>query len=560
MSLALFPLGLISMYQMRAVVLEAQKITNAALASKTVAAAAAERELIQEAIGAAQALASAIALGAENCDRLLAAFVAAQERYISAGFTAANGGPRCASGESAPEYFSQSALLAALNRDGPTISISEERGSTPPQSVVLVSHPARLDGSAIGLVTLSIPHGIENPLLLSSARDELGLRMASVNADGVLVSASESLAHAEGFLPVGIGTEELFARAGSRFRAEAGDGRDRIFIVTPMIEDQLVLVGSWPTTAPALSSISLAQGTAFILPILMWFAGMAVAYFGLQRLVIRHVRALRSAMGRFASGDRLSSARLDLDDPPEELEEAEQAFNRMASLVAEAEARQLQDLAEREVFLKEIHHRVKKNLQLIAYIMNMQSRQAKSSETQTMLASLQRRVRGLAMLHRTLYDTAEMTTVDAADLIKLIVRESASLALQKDISIRTRLDPVELYPDQAAPLSMLVSEAMTNAFKHIGKPATGPAWVDVTLTPLSDSMLEIVVANSVGENLSGALPQDDETTSGLGRRLMAAFATQLDGEEQIQVNEDRYVLTLKIPRRSSTVARNAAAE
>ena len=82
-----------------------------------------------------------------------------------------------------------------------------------------------------------------------------------------------------------------------------------------------------------------------------------------------------------------------------------------------------------------MHHRVKNNLQLIASIMNMQSRLTHSNEARRILADLQRRVRGLATLHRSLYTGPETTTIDAAELIRTLLNDLAPVGPESDLRI-----------------------------------------------------------------------------------------------------------------------------
>ncbi|MEL6915502.1 MAG: sensor histidine kinase [Pseudomonadota bacterium] len=550
MTLALLPLGLISIYQTRAVIGEAQELTNAALTSQTIAAATAERELIQEAVGAAAALAAALAEGVTNCDALLDDFVSAGNPYIFAGFTSADGIMRCSSTGAVVDFSDEPGLTQALALNGPTISMNTE-GRVTGQSVVLISHAARRGEEAVGLVTLSVPHWIANPLLEDAGAGEDGLMLASINSEGSLISSSVPLSDAADFLPADTDLVEVFGRKGSTFSARAKDGALRVYTVSRMIEGQLALVGSWPAYTGAVASISSAQAWALGFPVLMWFAGVGVAYFGLQRLVVRHIRHLRSSMRRFALGDR-EDAFLELVDAPEELAEAERAFNRMAIIITEAENRQLKDLQDKEVLLKEVHHRVKNNLQLIASIINMQAREAKHGETRRMLANLQRRVRGLAMLHRSLYITPDETRVDSAALVEMVVADTSALAREQDIEVRANLAGAPLFPDQAVPFSMLVSEAMTNAFKHHGKGADGRAFIDISLEPAENGLHRLTVTNSVAAEGSEALAPEDPVLSsdGLGRRLMTAFVSQLEGEESITATDERYELTVTIPLRS----------
>lgn len=523
MSLAMLPLGLISVYQTHVVVEEAQALTRAALLSETVAAATGERELIQQALGAAQGLASAVPLvDSRECQRILADFIDSQPLYIFAAYVQKSGLMDCSSSGEVRD-FSGTSTLEGLS--GPPVRMRRS-GAVTKQSVVLASHPVMEGEIELGWLTISIPHSVANALMENTLPNQ-ELKLASINLDGDVISSTSGVDAAPGFLPRDIPLSGLHDRVGLAFRAPSGSGEERFFAVAPMIDDTLVLVGSWPVSVAEATGNGPRALTAIIFPALMWVTGIIVAFYGLQRMVVRHIRQLRSAMRKFALGERRDSY-LELANPPEELEEAQRAFNRMALIISEAELRQERDLRDKEVLLKEVHHRVKNNLQLIASIMNMQSRSARSAEARHMLAGLQRRVRGLAMLHRTLYTTPDMTTVDSGDLIRTVVEDVSSLSQDGQIDLRVEIENFPLFPDQAVPLSMLVTEALTNAYKYVGTSTDGNKEILISLTE-TDGKVRLKIENSVPEDTDPDVIAEEQN-DGLGNRLMTAFIRQLNGE------------------------------
>lgn len=554
MTLAMLPLGAISIYQTYAVLSDAREINSAALLFQTVSAANHEREMIQEALGAARGLGSiAPTLPEAACSELMRRFVDGHEQAVFAGFIRLDGQMRCASSGEPVSFAGSPILESALADPGPIVAVNT-RGAVTGQSVVLASQPAIVKGELRGFVSVSIPHDLANSKLDPNGVDP-GFRLASVNADGSLVSATGGLEAAADFLPREMNHDQLFAESNQTFQATAGEGTRRQYAVAPMVEGRLMLIGSWPVSqAIGFGGATRAQ-VALLFPVLMWIAGMGVAYFGLQRLVVRHVRQLRSAMRRLALGER-DAGGLELDDPPEELADAQRAFNRMALILSEAEARQERDLQDKEVLLKEVHHRVKNNLQLIASIMNMQMRNARNTETRWMLAGLQRRVRGLAMLHQTLYTKSEITTVDSGELVRTVAKDVSQLSPESRPVVHSELDSVPLYPDQAVPLSMLLAEALTNAVKYAGVPkGENHPRIDLTLTAQDDGTIVMRVANSKPAGASTIL--EDEDSTGLGARLMQAFATQLDGKIDIADSPGEYVLSVSFQRREFVPADDA---
>ena len=544
LTLALLPLGLISVYQTRAVVDEAERLNQAALLAETESAAAAERELIREALGAAQGM-SAIGMDRlqAECDALLAEFVRFHPRFAYAGFADPQGNVTCASRASGINIVDSGTFQRIVESGGPHIELVAQ-GRVTGIPVVVVADAVLRDGQPEGYVMISIPSRIADALLNDEATQR-GLHMAAINAGGQVISATGGSDTAQAHLPTGIRPDAIFDRIGQTFEGWSNDGERRVFAISEVVPGSAAIVGSWPSELAVSDHALWRARLSVTFPLLMWLAGMGVAFFGIQRLVIRHVQALASAMRQHALG-RLTRGRIELDRPPDELKAAETAFNRMILLLAQAEAKQEQDLRDKEVLLREVHHRVKNNLQLIASIMNMQSRLTHSNEARRILADLQRRVRGLATLHRSLYTGPETTTIDAAELIRTLLNDLAPVGPESDLRIETQLDEVHLYPDQAVPLSMLFSEAMTNAIKYAGRPENGPPKISVWLMADDDGTICFRIENTIGARL---MPENDfdAELGGLGTRLMRAFTSQLEARSE-QGQDDRiyrYEVTFK---------------
>ncbi len=547
LTLALFPLGVISLYQTGEVLEEARERNRATLMERTVAAGTLERELIQRAAGAAQALGDAVVgMTADACRSALDRFIESDGNFLLAQFYAPDGRLLCQSGR----------VPTGAPRIDTTIQSAEVEISIRPASesfgtpVIRVKRAVRERGAVAGFMSLSIPLQIAEALIETSQRATGdSLRLAVVARDGVVIASSHESPGNGGYLPRDMSAETLFELQGATFEAPAGNGETRVFAVSRMIDGQAALVGSWPRRDALGQDWTAATMAPLIFPILMWMMGTIVAYFGLQRLVIRHITALRSAMRQLALGE-LRGGRIELENPPEELRETERAFNRMVLLLAQAEAKQEQDLRDKEVLLKEVHHRVKNNLQLIGSIMNMQARNARTPEARRVLDSLRNRVRGLATMHRTLYSSPEMTTVQAADMIETLVQDLAGGSpAQRRMDVVTRLDPVDLYPDQAVPLSMLVAETVTNAVKYVGRRPDGSARIEVDLAHDEAGQVILTVENTKGASMGTAADESQSAGDGLGARLIRAFEQQLHGQSEVIESADSYRFVLQFPRR-----------
>jgi len=211
-------------------------------------------------------------------------------------------------------------------------------------------------------------------------------------------------------------------------------------------------------------------------------------------------------------------------------------------------------------FLEKAARDLEQQLAGTIVIMNMQSRNAQTPEARRMLAQLQRRVRGLATIHRSLNTNPDVTTVDSRDLIDALISEIGAMipgAGQK-LAIRTDLAQVPLSQDQGVTLSMLVSEAMTNAVKYAGVPDGGKPEILVSLRETAENWLELEITNTKGQPVIH--PEEATDGTGIGARLMMAFATQLEGEASTYESEDRHTYRLGFPAVAGAVPPAAASQ
>jgi two-component sensor histidine kinase len=259
-----------------------------------------------------------------------------------------------------------------------------------------------------------------------------------------------------------------------------------------------------------------------------------------ERLVTRHIRVLRDSITSFAHGAR-QVGELDMTGAATEIRDVANAYLKMTDTILHDEA-ELEDIAyQREVLLREVHHRVKNNLQLIASIMNMQMRQARNPEARALLKSLQDRVMSLATVHRELYQTSGLTSVRADELLAQIVRQTLGIASgpERRFDVVTSFDELRLTPDQAVPLSLLLTEALTNAIKYSHGENGNPPWIEITLKRDNASGAVLEITNSIS---ASAAPAPAVEGTGLGADLLAAFAMQLGGRCGTEVTKVRYRL------------------
>lgn len=550
-SMAILPLGIISLYQTWSVIRESQELGHAALMAETLAAAAAESQKIHAAAGAGIGLAANAGRGdGVRCGETLTQFIADDADFVFAGLTGPQGNTLCTSGNATIDV-SRDAQPDKEGDEGVDRRIRVTlvpKGANTSTPLMLVTRPLFRAEEHVGAVSVATRLSLSAELIEDSNQRPDASLMA-VSRDGQIIANGKNDLQLEMILPVGMTPERLIRRTGETFRATAMSGHERIYAVGPVIPGEMVVVGSWSEANSTLVASAFNRAMAMVFPILMWVASVGVAVYGARRLVVRHVRTLQSAMRRYALGHR-DDAPVVLDGAPEELRDAERSFNRMALVLGDAEEQAKRDLADKEVLLREVHHRVKNNLQFIASIMNIQSRKAQSEEAKDLLAGLQRRVKGLATMHRSLYSSTEMGHMDAGQLIGSLVRDLSEIAsddVSGEYELETDLHEALIYPDQAAPLAMLLAEGLTNALKYADAGPGEKARVKIRFDTLNGTTARLELSNS--RNPLADPDAEKEFGGGMGTRLMGAFVDQLEGTSEITETNESYTYRVDFPLR-----------
>lgn len=193
-----------------------------------------------------------------------------------------------------------------------------------------------------------------------------------------------------------------------------------------------------------------------------------------------------------------------------------------------------QSLKEKEVLLKEIHHRVKNNLQIISSLLNLQAQQIKDPATLQVLRESQGRVRSMALIHEKLYQSQDLARVDFDGYVHdLLVYLFRSYSTNMDlVHVDVNAQGVALSVDTAIPCGLIISELVTNAIKY-AFPGGRKGTICVDLTPEDAGHLALRVAdNGVG------LPPDLDwrNAESLGLQLVSTLTAQLHGQIQVQSN------------------------
>lgn len=197
-----------------------------------------------------------------------------------------------------------------------------------------------------------------------------------------------------------------------------------------------------------------------------------------------------------------------------------------------AEAALVGSLHEKEALLKEVHHRVKNNLQVIASLLRLEGRRIEHPITRSVLQEMQGRIQSMALLHETLYRSGNFATVNLASYLTQLTQQLFRSLASPSGAVRLELDLEEAYLeiDQAIPCGLIVNELASNSLKH-GFPEGRSGEVRVTMrAPDSGNTIALRVSDTgIG------LPQnfDPAQKRSLGLQLVSDLARQLQGRLDI---------------------------
>lgn len=290
----------------------------------------------------------------------------------------------------------------------------------------------------------------------------------------------------------------------------------------PIGQTDLVLTASFekvPLTASELFRIAL--------PIMMWAAAAILGWIAITLLLIRPLRELREAVIRHANGE----ARFQTPDLPIsaiEIQQLGDAFEDAFETLQSHEEQLADGLEEQTRLTREVHHRVKNNLQIIASLLNLHARSAKSDDGAAAYASIQRRVDALAIVQRNLFAELEK---EAGLPLRPVLAELASGLQQSappavEIAISLDIDPVRVGQDIAAPVCFLVTELVELAMLSEIR-----VEIAITVAALDDRSARLSVRS---EALAQASKRDEfaryrRVLTGMARQLQASLDEEDSG-------------------------------
>lgn len=550
LSLAMAPVGIIALVQTANIDATSRARTEAVLSGRTLQAAAAPLSYLSQVRGAAQGLAVNLAAATvQSCETLVKAVTGPDRAYAFAAFYGLDGKARCASGDRMADVSDRPFFSDYITRLQPDLRMIRSDVHLAPDTLVALAPVMASDNRPQGFVAIApYPERVQN------GSESASFSLVLFDRRGDILSGIESPAALSDLLPKDVTLSSLAMGTDTLFAGQSTGGQRMLYSANTLVPGQIFALGAWPERRQAWDILN--GMSPLFLTLATWCACLMAAWAGAELMVTRHMRRFRRAMAAFAKGDRRLKP-IRLEQAPAEIRGAAEAFDYLTETILRDEAELENSLHEKEVLLREVHHRVKNNLQLMASIINLQLRRTRSDEAKRVMRRLQDRMLSLATVHNSLFHTANLTEVRADPLFAGIVDQiivSGAGAGQR-LTVDSTFDPIIMSPEQVVPLALLLTEVLGRAMKT-APPPQGDILPRIILSLRREGAeaASLTVESDVDPAAEG--DEADRDDSALGNQLIHAFALQLEGIFRRDIHGTRQVQRLEFPYKSPGTVSN----
>jgi two-component sensor histidine kinase len=295
--------------------------------------------------------------------------------------------------------------------------------------------------------------------------------------------------------------------------AKAGPDPQFTYRSWPIANGELVARAGFPVTR-----ITTLDRALLLLPVLMWVLAALLTWLLVSRLLIRPLRQLQGAVIRYEPGQELTLPRK--LGPSTEIQELRDAFGRAVTRVDESEREMANALEGQRRLVREVHHRVKNNLQVVASLLNIHGRSAQAAEARAAYDSISRRVSALSIVHRNHF--AEMEENRGIALRPLLSELAAELRAgapepARGLLIELDLDTIYTTQDVAVAVAFLITEIVECAMLTCPKDP-----IEISLRRTSELTARLTLGSPI------LVPDEaDEPTKAQFERIVGGLAKQL---------------------------------
>jgi two-component sensor histidine kinase len=520
---ALFPVVVVSAIQGFATLENTRNLAVSRLEAN--ARAVAERE--RDAFVIAQHLLMTVAANGDvrnmtgDCDSALAAGMRDYRPIANFARSDADGVVRCSvlphSGE--VNFAGYAWWQNGIKADRLTLFKSPVRGDISKRQILIMMLPLRdSEGNQDGALTAGIDVEQLRNLLVSAPEARMG-SVAIVTAEGEIV--------AEGSQQLQFQPDMRQNKSGIGQIGKSASGT-WMYSATRLYSDELFLLYAEPTKLLMSTAVSQVR-VSILLPLVSILLASFAIWFGTNRLVVRWLKDLGRVANRFSKGE-YTGDREKFSRAPLEIAELSADLHAMAEVIDKRSRELTTALDAKTELTREVHHRVKNNLQIITSLLTLQSSRVEEAGAKQVLAQTRARISALALIHRLLYeqDTENKqghVLIDGlVDELCAQLRTANKTSTRVDLKAATQTIPVHI--DLAVPLALFVVEAVTNAYRH-AFPADAAGTITVEFNRNGDEASIMITDNGRGFQEGGASGQ-------MGTELMNAFASQVEGRFDVE--------------------------
>ncbi len=317
----------------------------------------------------------------------------------------------------------------------------------------------------------------------------------------------------------------------------AADGNKWTYATASLFEDDIFVVYAEPSRALASAQFVEARPALVLQLLTLMLTSMAI-WFGSKRLILNWLDSLQRLATRFTRGN--------FTDPqsyagaPLEIAQLADQLHDMAAAIEKHDKELLDALVVETALTREVHHRVKNNLQIITSLLSLQADRISDPAARAALGLARTRIGTLGLIHRLLYQEktgAEQGTVYLPQLFfELCIQLRAANLERRGIGLECAASEGTISVDQAVPLTLFVVEAVSNAFQHAFVDGRlGNIWTELLVD--GDQAVLTVRDDGNGFGETGGRPQ-------MGFDLMQAFTLQLGGKMEIAESKTGTIVTL----------------
>lgn len=463
------------------------------------------------------------------CQPRLTSLVARLEDIDGLARLTATGQTTCASRDlstSTPQWLAQAQTSPWFQRlrDGEDTVLARAPtvAGLPPSMIVAIrlERPmGAFSGAMIALVPLSrLQPDIDDPALPEGSQaaltDATGRLLTVTERDAFLLKGGEAL---DGWV------DRATDSGSTIFEGDDVRGRHRVYAGTSVAGGDVYALLS----APSPNVFSWARlnplGVLFA-PILAWVLALMCVTWVSERIVVRWMHYLERVAALYAKG-KFNVRPTQAVHAPAEIRNLASTLNNLADTISARNQSLTASLEEKDALMREIHHRVKNNLQIISSLLSMQQRALTDEPAKAAVGDTRQRIAALALIYRTLYQSDDLRYADArvflTDLVGQLIAGEAGRGPVVTSSVEA--DSLVVDPDKLAPLALWLVEAVSNAQKHAFAGRGG----DLKVRFKVDGDTSILEVEDDGPGVS------ETERAGVGRTLMGAFAKQLRGTAEM---------------------------